>query len=168
MSDLEIRPVCADDLPSLIRAGGQAAYFAERFARQERGAGVLIGAWLGDRAVGSVYLWLEPAEEPEIRRHLGDEIPLLTHLEVFKGEDRNRGYGTLIVDAAENWLRANGQVKVALAVEMSNADASRLYKRLGYLYWDHDRVNCIQVDWLPDGSFREFPEICDVLVKRLD
>ena len=166
MVDLEIHPVRLGEAAALVKAGGQAGYVADRLDRQADGRGVLVAAWHADRPVGSVYLWLEPAEEPEIRRHLPD-TPLITHLEVFATEDRNRGIGTRLVEAAEQELRDRGHAAAVLAVELSNVDAARLYKRLGYQDWGHDRVNCIQRDWLPNGAMVETWEECSVLVKLL-
>jgi hypothetical protein len=49
---------------------GQCEYFADRLARQDRGEGVVLVAWLDGRAVGDVYLWCAPVYEPEICEHL--------------------------------------------------------------------------------------------------
>jgi ribosomal protein S18 acetylase RimI-like enzyme len=163
MVDLEIHPVRPDEALALGAAGGQAGYVRDRLARQSEGRGLLLAAWLGDEAVGSVYLWLEAAEEPEIREHL-PETPLLTHIEVFAGH-RNQGIGTRLVETAEQLLRERGHKAVVLAVEQSNDGAERLYKRLGYQDWDFGPVRCVQREWLPDGTFEEKWEDCAVLVK---
>lgn len=165
MVDLEIHPTRPDEAPALVAAGGQAGYIADRLTRQAAGHGVLLAAWLAGRAVGSVYLWLDQAEEAEIREHLPG-APLITHLEVFAA-DRNQGFGTQLVEAAERELRKLDRTVAALAVELSNVDAERLYKRLGYQDWGHDRVACVQRDWLPDGTLLETREECTVLVKLL-
>jgi GNAT superfamily N-acetyltransferase len=162
MRDLVIRPARPDDLGALAEALGQAQFFLDHLARQADGRGVLLSAWQGDAPKGDVYLRLEPAEEPEIRDQLPD-VPLLTHLEVVPGY-RNRGIGTRLIRAAERYLREGGHNRVALAVEVTNTDAARLYKRLGYRDWSHAPVVCYA--WLPDGRDRR-PEICYVLVKRL-
>jgi GNAT superfamily N-acetyltransferase len=165
MVDLEIHPVRLGEAAALGAAGGQAGYVRDRLARQSDGRGLLVAAWLGDAAVGSVYLWLEAAEEPEIRQHL-PHTPLITHLEVFEGH-RNQGIGTRLVETAEQLLKDRGLMSAALAVELSNEDAERLYKRLGYQDWDFGRVNCVQRTWLPDGTLEETREECTVLVKFL-
>lgn len=165
MVDLEIHPVRLGEAPALGAAGNQAGYVLDRLDRQSAGRGLLIAAWLGPKAVGSVYLWLEPAEEPEIRLHLPG-TPLITHLEVFEGH-RNQRIGTRLVEAAEQLLRDRGHRSAALAVELSNEGAERLYKRLGYQDWDFGRVDCVQRTWLPDGTLLETFEECTVLVKLL-
>lgn len=162
MRDLVIRPARPDDLGALAEALGQAEFFAEHLARQADGRGVILTAWQGGAPKGDVYLRFEPAEEPEIRDQLPD-VPLLTHLEVVPGY-RNRGIGTRLIRAAERYLRERGYRRVALAVEVTNTDAARLYKRLGYRDWSNPPVVCYA--WLPDGRDRR-PEICYVLVKRL-
>jgi GNAT superfamily N-acetyltransferase len=166
MVDLEIHAVSGDELGALVTAGGQAGYFRDRLERQRRGLGVLIAAWRGTRAVGSVYLWLERAEEPEIREHLPG-VPLITHLEVFAATDRRQGIGTRLVLAAEATLRDRGHPMVALAVELSNDDAARLYGKLGYRDWGSGRVDCVRREWLADGELSEMAEKCDVLTRVL-
>jgi GNAT superfamily N-acetyltransferase len=161
LSDLVIRPACGHDLDSLTEALGQSAYFAERLAGQRERRGVLFTAWKHGRPIGDVYVRLEVAEEAKIRRFLPG-VPFLTHLEVLEPH-RNRGIGRGLIATAENYLRSTGYGRVALAVDVTNVHAARLYRRLGYLGWSHGRVVCRAVS---DGpTARE--EWCDVLVKRL-
>jgi GNAT superfamily N-acetyltransferase len=141
---------------------GQRPYFTDRIERQLDGRGVLLTAWHEDGPVGDVYLWLEPAEEPEIRLFLPD-TPLLTHLEI-RADRRARGMGTALIQAAERELAARGYRAVALAVELHNLRAARLYRRLGYADWDHPPVRCYS---LTDGNGQRAVEICRILVKRL-
>jgi GNAT superfamily N-acetyltransferase len=68
----EVRPASDADLATLAAVLGERHFFADRLARQQRGGGVLLVAWLDGRPVGDVYLDCEPAEEPEVRR-LGHE-----------------------------------------------------------------------------------------------
>lgn len=46
---------------------------------------------------------------------------------------RGRGYGRLLVDAAEEYCRKSGIVSVSLEVRVSNASAIALYERCGYI-----------------------------------
>ena len=71
-----------------------------------RVVGVLMGAWDGRRG------WLH---------HLAVE-------ETW----RNRGIGTALLEEVERRLKAKGCLKVNLLIHRSNADARRLYERLGY------------------------------------
>lgn len=163
--EVAIRQAVGVDLPSLVRALGQPEFFADRLARQRRGRGVLFTAWLDSEPIGDVYLWLEPAEEPEIRTHLPG-VPLLTHLEVLPCH-RNRGVGTKLIEAIENHLLAHGFDRVALAVELTNDSAARLYHRLGFFDWGHSEVLCYHFERVPEGGWKQCSASCQVLVKTL-
>lgn len=165
MSDVEIRPAQAADLVVLVDAFGDEDFFADRIARQRAGRGVLLTAWADSVPIGDVYLWLEPADEPEVRQHLPG-VPLLNHVEVHP-DHRNQGIGTELVWAAERMLAERGYDQVALAVRIDNIDAYRLYARLGYRVWPHPPVECLYEVRLPDGSRKRCPEICYMLVKPL-
>ncbi len=45
---------------------------------------------------------------------------------------RSRGYGCVIMNAAEDWLRAAGLAKVQLMVRRENAKAGAFYQSIGY------------------------------------
>jgi len=47
-------------------------------------------------------------------------------------ERRSRGYGRVIMNAAEDWLRAAGLAKVQLMVRRENAKAGAFYQSIGY------------------------------------
>ena len=47
-------------------------------------------------------------------------------------ERRSRGYGRVIMNAAEDWLRAAGMAKVQLMVRRENANAGAFYRSIGY------------------------------------
>jgi ribosomal protein S18 acetylase RimI-like enzyme len=59
---------------------------------------------------------------------------------------RFKGYGRIIMDAAENWLRARGIEKLQLMVRGDNAKVHAFYRSIGYS--DQDRV--VFAKWL-DG-----------------
>ncbi|HEX4723041.1 MAG TPA: GNAT family N-acetyltransferase [Pseudonocardiaceae bacterium] len=160
---MNVQRAVAADIVSLASAFGNEAYFADRYQRQRAGRGVLFVAFLENKPVGDVYLWLEPAEEEEIRTHLRG-VALLTHLEVLP-EFRNRGIGTQLIDAVEARIWAMGRQKVALAVRDDNVKAADLYKRLDYVDWGYGKLTCHTEVGGPDGT-RE-PESCYVMVKQL-
>lgn len=162
MSDLRIRPAERTDLAALTEELGQRPFFTDRLNRQQDGRGLLLTAWLDNRPIGDVYLWLEPAEERPIRDHLPG-TPLLTHLEIHP-DHRKRGAGTMLIDAAEQALTDRGHEQVALAVEHRNQAAMRLYHRLGYREWPHSTVVCFA---LSDGDKPPVAETCRIMVKRL-
>jgi ribosomal protein S18 acetylase RimI-like enzyme len=165
MSDVEIRPAEVADLVVLIDTLGDEDFFTDRLVRQREGRGVLLTAWTVGKPVGDVYVWLEPADEYEIREHLTG-VPLLNHVEVHP-DHRNRRIGTELVQAAEELLAERGFDRVALAVRIDNIDAYRLYARLGYHVWPHPPVVCMYEVRLPDGSRKRCPETCHMLVKTL-
>ena len=78
----EIRPASDAELATLVGVLGERHWFTDRLARQQRGGGVLLVAWLDGRPVGEVFLEYEPATEPEVRRQLPG-VPRLGHLEVL-------------------------------------------------------------------------------------
>ena len=165
MSDVQVRPASPEDHAVLTGTLGRGAYFAERLSQQDDGHGVLFTAWDRERPVGDVYLWLAEAEEREIRQHLPG-VPLLTHLAVADGQ-RGRGVGTMLIDNVENLARQHGHDRIALAVRLDNPKAARLYDRLGYRDWGHQKVLCMAKEVRTCGSQVIRPEKCRVLVKEL-
>jgi GNAT superfamily N-acetyltransferase len=95
----EVRPASDADLAALVAVLGERHWFTDRLARQQRGGGVLLVAWLDGRPVGEVFLECEPANEPEVRRQLPG-VPRLDHLEVL-GPLWGQGIGTDLIRAAE-------------------------------------------------------------------
>jgi GNAT superfamily N-acetyltransferase len=168
-----------EDLDLLVATLGQREYFADRLSKQKCGNGALWTAWVDNRPIGVAYLWLEEAEERELRDYLPG-VPLLTHVEIHHGF-RSRLVGTRLITAAEAWLtepkqtdpaltdvaRAPAELQyraVALAVERANVRAVRLYERLGYRRWRHSRVPYLTCAPFDEG---QPPEICDVMIKDL-
>jgi GNAT superfamily N-acetyltransferase len=160
-----IRPGSAADLAALVASLGGRHFFSERLARQRRGGGVLLLAWLDGRPVGDVFLACGPAEEPEVGRHLPG-VPRLIHLEVL-GPFRRRGIGTALIRAGEDTARRLGHERIALGVGLDNRGARRLYERLGYGDWGHGTVVGTWVEYPDDGPPVTLSEVCDMLVKRL-
>lgn len=161
MGDLHIRRAHPADLDVLTRELGQRRFFDDRISRQSRRLGMLLTAWRGVRPIGAIYLWLEDAEEPELRKRLPG-TPILNHLEIHP-DHRSSGAGTKLIAAAERRLRRLGFRRVALAVEVDNERAARLYGRLGYEEWDHETIRCLS---LTDSGERHV-EICQIMVKAL-
>jgi ribosomal protein S18 acetylase RimI-like enzyme len=157
-----IREADDTDLVALVEHLGQREYFTDRLARQAAKRGILLTAWQDARPLGDVYLWLEPAEEPEIRDRLPG-VPLLTHLEVHR-DHRHLGLGTALVGAAERELADQGHDRVALAVEQHNDAVARFYDHLGFREWPFGLVTCLTH---PENGEPRMVEICRILVKGL-
>jgi ribosomal protein S18 acetylase RimI-like enzyme len=162
MGDLRIRRARPADLDVLIGELGQQGFFDDRISRQGKRLGMLLTAWRLSRPIGVVYLWLEEAEEAELRAHLPG-TPILNHLEIHP-DYRGGGAGTELITGAERRLRMLGFSRVALAVEETNEAAARLYSRLGYEDWPHEPVRCYS---LTDDNGVRHVEICRILVKEL-
>ncbi|MEV4511651.1 GNAT family N-acetyltransferase [Dactylosporangium sp. NPDC049525] len=162
---LEVRPAIERELDLVVAAFGDASFLAERMARQSEDNGVLLVAWLHGKAVGCVYVWFEDAEEAELRKHLPG-VPLLNRLRVVEPLRNNR-IGTALVHAAERLVREQGHTQLALGISLDNADAERLYLRLGFAEWPHGLVDTYYVVFKDGNEIRE-PELCRILVKDLD
>lgn len=162
MNDLVVKRAAPADLEPLVKALGDATYYADWLARQDEGRGELLIAFLHDRPVGAIYLWLEDADESELRERLPG-VPLLRHLRVLRSRQRQR-IGTTLIGIAEDRLRTLGHTKVALAVDVSNIGAARLYARLGYTDWTFGEISCSPLA-TPNGN--RSMDICSVLVKPL-
>ena len=86
-ANAEVRSASDADLATLVAVLGERHWFTDRLARQQRGGGVLLVAWLDSRPAGEVFLECEPANEPEVRRQLPG-VPRLDHLEVLDHSGR--------------------------------------------------------------------------------
>jgi GNAT superfamily N-acetyltransferase len=163
--ELEIREGTEADLPALVSVLGQRRWFSDRLARQRAGGGVLLLAWLEGRPVGDVYLHLEPATEPEVRRHLPG-VPALIHLEVLAPFQR-RGIGTALIHAGEGAARRLRHRQLAMGVGLGNHDTHRLYERLGYTDWGHGTVETSWVEHDHTGHPVAVTETIHMLVRNL-
>ena len=161
----EVRPASDADLATLVAVLGERNWFTDRLARQQRGGGVLLVAWLDGRPVGEVFVECEPANEPEVRRRLPG-VPRLDHLEVL-GPLWGQGIRTALIRAAEASARQLGHQRIALGVGLDNPKARRLYERLGYADWGHGTVVGTWVEYPDDGPPVTLSEVCDMLIKRL-
>jgi GNAT superfamily N-acetyltransferase len=149
------------DLEVLAENLGQRVFFADRLSRQQSDNGVLLVAWWDDQPIGDAYLWLEEAEEPEIREYLPG-VALLTHVEI-QAPYRSRGIGTSMIACAERILVRRNHKQVALAVEISNVRAAKLYSRLDYHVCPHPLVPCYD----PFDDSVKPPDMCHIMVKQL-
>jgi GNAT superfamily N-acetyltransferase len=162
---VEIRPASDAELATLVAVLGERHWFTDRLARQQRGGGVLLVAWLEGRPVGEVFLDCEPATEPEVRRQFsrGAQARPLGG----PGAVWGRGIGTALIRAAEGTALQLGYERIALGVGLDNPKARRLYERLGYGDWGHGSVVGTWVEYPDDGPPVTLSEVCDMLVKRL-
>ncbi|WP_280337843.1 GNAT family N-acetyltransferase [Nocardia wallacei] len=165
---LTIEAATAADVEDLSQRFGKPWILEDRLQRQGRGDGVLFVARRDGSPVAHGYLWLEDAEEPEIRSGLPG-VALINHLEVADGL-QGRSIGSELIAHMERYARVEaGRDRIALAVLPGNTAAARLYERLGYADWGRGTVQCYDIMERADGSRVRVPdpEQARVLVKDL-
>ena len=162
---MTVRQFQAGDLPRLLLGAGPRDRFhhVERSGLHDRGEATYLLAWDGDLPCGRATVFHRSKYE-QVRDVLGD-VPELNGLEAAP---RGRGIGSRLIAAAEERATALRAARIGLAVEHGNADARRLYERLGYVQWKHGDV----VDrWFERDSggtvVREHADLCSYLVKEL-
>jgi hypothetical protein len=119
------------------------------------------------RRAGLVREWNDPTGDIALARRDGNATVLLGRVDgaaaasVLVGHDghrgwvyyvsvdpdhRNKGYGRAIMQAAEDWLRARGILKLQLMVRGDNAKVHAFYQSIGY----YDQQRTTFAKWL-DG-----------------
>lgn len=107
----------------------------------ERGYATFLGAELNDAGVavfvaesretgqvtGYVYAGLEPRSWKELRDAAG-----FIHDVAVDPDARRAGAATALLQAAIEWLRSRGAPRILLWTAEQNADAQRLFARLGF------------------------------------
>ena len=148
MDDIVIRPATQSDAPSLGRLGAlllQTHYgfdqqrFMAPYANTAEGYAWFLSSQLkhkdavvlvADRAgviLGYVYAALEPTSWKELREASG-----FIHDVVVDESSRRLGVAERLLNAAIEWLRAQGAPRVMLWTAEHNAGAQRLFERLGF------------------------------------
>ncbi|WP_163506939.1 GNAT family N-acetyltransferase [Fodinicola acaciae] len=144
----------------------QLSLLRDRLRRREAGNGELLIAAADGTILGHVYIWLEPAEEQEIRDALPG-APLIMNLWV-RADCRRRGVGSTLIREAERWLVREGHHRVVLGVDPDNLEAVDLYKALHYNQWSGGLIDTFRIEYLADGRTVRHPESCVVYVKNLN
>jgi ribosomal protein S18 acetylase RimI-like enzyme len=124
----------------------------------------VIALW---RRCGLTRPWNDPAADIALVRKGPDAAVLAGHdgsgivASVLVGHDghrgwvyyvavdpdaRQKGYGRVIMDAAEDWLRGRGIEKLQLLVRPDNAQVQAFYQKLGYV----EQQRIVYAKWL-DG-----------------
>jgi GNAT superfamily N-acetyltransferase len=161
LDGIRISPAVSFDVDRLgLAFPGLGPYYRDR-ARQP---GVLLVARIGERPVGAVHVSLRPAHEPEIVRRLG-RVPMLHKLMVAEPV-RDRLIGTRLIVAAEAALRARGERRVAVGVDVDNPRAARLYRRLVYSEWPYGLLETTR-ERVEGGKVIVEPDECHLFVKYL-
>lgn len=131
-----IRPCRAADLPALEWYGlywRHREIFREAFERQERGETTMLLAVANGFPVGQIFLDYDRAREESTAVYWAVRVyPFLQGL----------GLGSALIGAAEEQVRRRAIAWAELGVEIENADARRLYERLGYEVAGEMREEC--------------------------
>jgi ribosomal protein S18 acetylase RimI-like enzyme len=123
---LLIRTCQSDDLP-LMEWYGQfrdhRELFADAFARHLAGENVMLVADLHGFPAGQAWI--------DLVKHRTERVGYIWAVRVFPFL-RGLGIGTQLMHVAEKVLTEHGYRCAEVGVEKDNADARRLYERLGY------------------------------------
>ena len=105
-------------------------FLKERF---ERGESVIFLAFDGANAIGFIQLY------PSFSSGAMARIFVLNDLFVAP-EARRRGVGSALIQAAAQYGRNAGAIRLVLSTEIANTTAQSLYERMG---WKRDTVFCV-------------------------
>jgi ribosomal protein S18 acetylase RimI-like enzyme len=143
-----LRPATRDDLPALGRLGARLMHLHHEFDRRrflepmpdaEQGYAWFLGTQLDEpeaRVVvaeedGQVVGYAYGAIEPRSWQMLLDEAGMI-HDVMVDHAARGRGIGTSLVNDMLAWMRTRGVPRVVLHTADPNAEAQRLFQRLGF------------------------------------
>jgi GNAT superfamily N-acetyltransferase len=128
---MDVRLLRPDEAAAVAATLRHRIVVADRLERQRRDECLYLVAWEGGTPVGQALIH---RRRPSALAVAGvvDSLPYIEDVFVL-AEWRNRGIGTALLGAAESAAAERGDQGVSLAVSTGNADARRLYTRLGYV-----------------------------------
>ena len=133
--ELEIRRAIPEDLEPMLewRGGGEAMKTAinAEFAAQPLGKRTMLIAFdMLEQQVGTVQL-LQNHRDPDLSNITSVYLQALDVREAYRG----RGVGTALIQALESQAKSLGYSRVTLMVDLDNAPARALYKKLGFQWF---------------------------------
>jgi ribosomal protein S18 acetylase RimI-like enzyme len=133
--------------------------------RQHRpGVATYLIGWIGDEPLGCALVQWRGCVGERARAAFPSCVEV-NHLHV-RPEYRGRGAGTAILRTAEQFVRDAGIAEIALSVSVTNEDAARLYRRLGYLATGV--IDVCSYTWFDErGASHDETESSELLLKRL-
>lgn len=163
-----IRECAAIDIEALDRhmPTRTSAVHESHFAQQQAGRWTYMVAWEEEDTVPvgvCVIRWDGWADDEGLAVPPG--LPQVTNLQVHAAR-RGRGVGTALLESAEERTRSRGFRQLGLAVADDNAEAAKLYARLGYTD-SGVRHESRYMDRDDDGNAFEVVEHNVVLIKDL-
>ena len=154
---LIIRDLTPGDLPSCAWSGSAVhlASIARMLERAQRGEVDYLAACPPSGlpvALGGI----DYAENPGA----GTLVQLVVH-----GALQSCGIGTILIQAAEQRIRARGLHRAELGVEECNPRARALYERLGYVAYGREPASWDEE--APDGTITRYETVCTLMRKEL-
>jgi len=110
--------------PDTLRAD---EYTARLRDEVDRGHSMVRVAEENGRVVGYVFAGIEPGNWKELRPDAG-----YIHDLAVDPDHRRAGVGAALIESAMEWFDARGVTRVMLWTATSNADAQRLFRRVGF------------------------------------
>ncbi len=128
-----IRECTADDVEPLeqLSPSGLNREHARRLERQTAGAETYLLAWYDEVLAGHGAVQWQGCTDAEVCATFPD-CPEIYGLGV-RPELRGRGIGTALIGAAEDRARQRRLRWMSISINVDNAGAACLYKRLGYV-----------------------------------
>ena len=134
MSHIHLRPATAADAPQIARLLAELEHPADQAAIPMRlaaviseGGAVLLAVDAADTPLGLISL----ARQAVV--HEPGPVGYITAL-VISSTDRRRGVGQRLVEAAKDWARAEGCVRLTVTSAERRADAHAFYPACGLPY----------------------------------
>lgn len=157
----EVRPANAKDIAQLNKSM-PSPINEPQMAEQMAGDTTFLLAFDGDDVVGRLVIRWAGTTKDAIR-HLVPATPNIGMVRT-RTDQRGRGIGNSLMQAAEDLVRDRGYTQVGLGVALENQPALRLYQRLGYQDWGHGTYQQARRKPDPNGE-TEQTEI--YLIKKL-
>jgi len=130
---MDIRGVTPDDAAAIAELLGHLGYPAEpgtipgRLRGIAAGGGHVMMAWHGDRPAGLIGV------QPFAAIHSAERIAYITALVVAPAV-RGQGAGRALVEAAADWARAAGCIRLSVTSAEHRDGAHEFYPRVGFPY----------------------------------
>lgn len=165
----EIRPLAEDEIPLLdahLDPERLAGRHHDRFTQQQDGRLTYLIAWLDGIPIGHTMVRWEGTTDAFV----AERISGCAHVEdlFVMPEYRSRGIGTRILAHGERLAMERGFGRIGLAVGIDNPRARALYERLGYADTGFGAFEIGGTYRNAHGEEREWREVCEYLVKRID
>jgi GNAT superfamily N-acetyltransferase len=166
--DLQIKPAKKEDLELLntFLPKKIVAFHADKIQEQERGKSLWLIAWLDNIPIGHVQLKLSGSEKMQVREYTQD-TPEIDAFYIVPGQ-RDKGFGTEIVEYVEKLVKEKGYLKLGLSVDIKNLKASKLYEKLGFKYWPLGDFDNSWEYTNQEGVPHKENETCTYMIKQLD